>query len=114
MKKRTSPDHLLGYLQVGSFDFTNGLPFEKGDVISLTSQDSIKLNIVDYQQDGPNWILLVGFYMPVAYSKYCYVISNSPSISGSYKLKYIKDATYTTRNYYDIEEVNTYVFQMVE
>ena len=113
-EKRTSPDNLLGYLQVGSFDFLNGLPFKKGDIISLSSQDSMKLNIVDYQRDGDNWILLVGFYMPLEYSKYCYIITNNPSISGSYKLKYIKNATYTTRNYYGIEEVNTYVFQMVK
>lgn len=113
-ENRTSPDNLLGYLQVGSFDFLNGLPFKKGDIISLSSQDSMKLNIVDYQRDGDNWILLVGFYMPLEYSKYCYVITNNPSISGSYKLEYIKNATYTTRNYYGIEEVNTYVFQMVK
>ena len=113
-KFRTSASNLLGYLQVGSFEFANGVPFEIGDEISIEYIDSVKLQVVDVVKTGIGYKFLIGFYMPMSFSTCCYIISDRNSISGDYKLKCIGHDSYSSFTNSSVSDINTYVFHMID
>lgn len=113
-QQRISADNLIGYLQVGSFEFSNGVPFEIGDEILIKSTDSEKLQIVDVSETEGKYIFLVEPFRPYEFSKCCYIISNQNNLYGEYKLKCIGMDNYTTFNNYGASKVNTYVFLLID